>query len=114
MLRSNIILSSSKAILVFILCGLCGCAGVGFGSGSGPSQAVIAFGVQPANIVQGQAATLSWQVTNAATFSISPAVGPSPLPMTGSVSVSPSDRYEITVRLFDANQMVAEQSARVP
>ena len=31
-----------------------------------------------------------------------------------SVSVSPSDRYEVVVRLFDANHMVAEQSARVP
>jgi hypothetical protein len=31
-----------------------------------------------------------------------------------SVSVSPSDHYEVIVRLFDANQMVAEQSARVP
>jgi hypothetical protein len=31
-----------------------------------------------------------------------------------SVSVSPSDRYEVVVRLFDANQVVAEQSARVP
>ena len=31
-----------------------------------------------------------------------------------SVSVSPSDRYEVVVRLFDANRMVAEQSARVP
>ena len=31
-----------------------------------------------------------------------------------SVSVSPSDHYEITVRLFDAEQMVAEQSGRYP
>ena len=31
-----------------------------------------------------------------------------------SVSVSPSDRYEVVVRLFDANRLVAEQSARVP
>ena len=31
-----------------------------------------------------------------------------------SVSVSPSDSYEITVRLFDANQVVAEKTARVP
>lgn len=31
-----------------------------------------------------------------------------------SVSVSPADRYEVIVRLFDANQMVAEESARVP
>jgi hypothetical protein len=31
-----------------------------------------------------------------------------------SVNVSPADRYEITVRLFDAGQVVAEQSARYP
>lgn len=31
-----------------------------------------------------------------------------------SVSVSPSDHYEITVRLYDANRLVAEQSARYP
>ena len=31
-----------------------------------------------------------------------------------SVNVSPSDRYEITVRLFEGNQVVAEQSARYP
>jgi len=31
-----------------------------------------------------------------------------------SVSVSPSDHYEVIVRLFDANKMVAEQTARVP
>jgi hypothetical protein len=31
-----------------------------------------------------------------------------------SVSVSPSDHYEITVRVFDAGQLVAEQSVRYP
>ena len=31
-----------------------------------------------------------------------------------SVSVSASDRYEITVRVFDAGQLVAEQTARYP
>ena len=31
-----------------------------------------------------------------------------------SVNVSPSDHYEITVRVFDAGQVVAEQSARYP
>jgi thin aggregative fimbriae synthesis protein len=31
-----------------------------------------------------------------------------------SVNVSPSDRYEITVRLFDGGRVVAEQSAQYP
>lgn len=31
---------------------------------------------------------------------------------TNSVSVTPSDRYEVTVRLFDADRLVAEQSVR--
>ena len=31
-----------------------------------------------------------------------------------SVNVSPSDHYEITVRLFDAGQLVAEQTRRYP
>lgn len=31
-----------------------------------------------------------------------------------SVNVSPSDHYQITVRLFDADRLVAEQSARYP
>ena len=31
-----------------------------------------------------------------------------------SMSVSPADQYEITVRLFDANELVAEKTARVP
>jgi hypothetical protein len=31
-----------------------------------------------------------------------------------SVSVSPSDHYEISVRLYDAGQLVAEQSASYP
>jgi phospholipase C len=112
MLRSNIIPSLSKVILVFILFGLCGCAGVGFGSG-GPSQAIIAFGVQPANIVQGQSATLSWQVTNAASFSISPAVGPSPLPMSGSVSVSPSQTTTYTAMATDAKGRSTTSSVTV-
>ena len=31
-----------------------------------------------------------------------------------SVSVSPSDHYEITVRLFDGGELVAEQTGRYP
>jgi phospholipase C len=85
-----------KVSFVSILIALCGCGGVnsgGAGGGNtntGASQAIIAFGVQPGNIIAGQSATLSWQVTNAASFAISPAVGTGTLPMTGSASVSPT------------------------
>ncbi len=96
-----------KIVLVSILIGFCGCAGVSGsggpgGSNNGPSQAIIAFGVQPGNIIQGQAATLSWQVTNAASFSISPAVGTSPLPMTGTASVSPTQTTTYTATATDS------------
>jgi hypothetical protein len=33
---------------------------------------------------------------------------------TNAVNVAPGDRYEITVRLFEAGRLVAEQSARHP
>src|ERR1700761_6329266 len=76
--------------------GLAGCGGVnasgpgGGGGGNTASQAIIAFGVTPGNIIAGQSATLSWNVTNAASFTISPSVGTGTLPMSGSVSVSPT------------------------
>ena len=101
MLRSKLVSASLKVSLVLIFAGLCGCAGVG-GPPRGPSQAVIAFGVQPENIVQGQSATLSWQVTNAISFSISPAVGPAPLPMSGSANVSPSQTTTYTATATDS------------
>ncbi len=58
---------------------VCGCGGVNTGTGggngnNGPSQAVIAFAANSGVIVQGQSTTLSWKVTNAVSFSISPAV----------------------------------------
>jgi phospholipase C len=96
-----------KISFVSILIALCGCGGVGpSGPGTGPnagaSQAIIAFGIQPGNIVAGQSATLSWQVTNAATFSISPAVGTGTLPMTGSASVSPTATTTYVATATDA------------
>jgi phospholipase C len=109
MLRSKTIFASLKISLVLILIGLCGCGGVGQGSGggggngnSGPSQAVIAFAVKPDTIIQGQSTTLTWQVTNASTFSISPSVGPSPLPMSGSATVSPAQTTTYTATAADA------------
>src|ERR1700753_1578898 len=87
----------SLVSILISLVSLCGCGGVrasgpgnGGGGGNTASQAVIAFGVQPGNIIAGQSATLSWNVTNASSFTISPSVGTGTLPMSGSVSVSPT------------------------
>jgi phospholipase C len=99
------IFASLKISFVLILIGLCGCGGVNNGTGGGnggPSQAVIAFAVKPDIIIQGQSTTLSWQVTNASTFSISPSVGTSPLPMTGSATVSPAQTTTYTATAADA------------
>ncbi|HSK45050.1 MAG TPA: hypothetical protein VLA83_14315, partial [Candidatus Binatia bacterium] len=41
---------------------------------NGPSQAVIALAVGQSTIIQGQSTTITWQVTNGVSFSISPAV----------------------------------------
>src|SRR6476660_1093853 len=93
MFRSNTFLRQLRYSCVSVLIALCGCGGVSNGTGGGdkgPSQAVIAFAVKPDIIIQGQSTTLSWQVTHASTFSISPSVGTSPLPMTGQATVSPS------------------------
>ena len=105
MLRSKTILALSNVSFVLILIGLCGCGGVNHGSGGGnggPSQAVIAFAVKPDIIIQGQSTTLSWQVTNASSFSISPSVGTSPLPMTGSATVSPAQTTTYVATAADA------------
>jgi phospholipase C len=90
---------------------LSGCGGVstgiggGGGGGGATPQAVIAIDVQPANIVQGQSATISWQVTKASTFSISPSVLPAgqTYPMTGSATVSPTQTTTYTATATDAN-----------
>src|SRR5262249_44720423 len=98
------------------LIGLCACGGVGNrpgGGNGGPSQAVIAFGVQPANIVQGQSATLTWQVTNASSFTISPPVGASPLPMSGTASVSPAQTTTYVATATDANGRQTTSSVTV-
>src|SRR5690242_5696260 len=95
------------AVLIALI--LSGCGGVsankGGGGGGATPQAVIAIDVQPANIVQGQTATISWQVTKATTFSISPSVLPAgqTYPMTGSATVSPSQTTTYTATAVDAN-----------
>jgi phospholipase C len=81
--------------------------------GSGPSQAVIAFGAQPLSIVQGQPTTLTWNVTNAASFSISPSVSSGPLPMSGSVSVTPSQTTTYVATATDSQGRPATNSVTV-
>ncbi|MBZ5504193.1 MAG: hypothetical protein LAO78_01785 [Acidobacteriia bacterium] len=105
MSRSSTFFRLLQFFFIPILIALCGCGGVGDGTGGGnkgPSQAVIAFAVKPDIIIQGQSTTLSWQVTNASTFSISPSVGTTPLPMTGQATVSPSQTTTYIATAADA------------
>ena len=112
--------SSAVAVISFVLIFtfVCGCGGVNNGTGggngnSGPSQAVIAFAANSNVIVQGQSTTLSWKVTNAASFSISPAVASGTLPLTGSASVSPSQTTTYVGTATDANGKAATSSITV-
>ncbi len=80
---------------------------------SGPSQAVIAFGAQPLSIVQGQPTTLTWNVTNAASFSISPPVASGTLPMSGSAAVTPSQTTTYVATATDSQGRQATNSVTV-
>ena len=104
------ILPVNLAVLVLMCIAFIGCGSINNGGGGGRGgnptpQAVIAINVQPANIVQGQTATISWQVTKANTFSISPSVLPAgqTYPMTGAAQVSPSQTTTYTATAVDAN-----------
>ena len=97
---------------------VCGCGGVNNGAGGGngnggPSQAVIAFAANSGVIVQGQSTTLSWKVTNATSFSISPAVASGALPLTGSATVSPAQTTTYVGTATDANGKTATSSVVV-
>jgi len=97
---------------------VCGCGGVNNGAGGGngnggPSQAVIAFAANSGVIVQGQSTTLSWKVTNATSFSISPAVASGTLPLTGSATVSPAQTTTYVGTATDANGKTATSSVVV-
>src|SRR5262249_49579446 len=97
-----------------LLAGLCGCGSVsGSTGGGGASQAVIAMAVAPDTIVQGQSTTLTWQVTNAASFSISPAVASGTLPFSGSASVSPSQTTTYTATAADSQGRTATKTITV-
>jgi len=107
-----------KAVIVvslFSAIALTGCGGVGHNGGGGTPQAVIAIDVQPASIVQGQTATISWQVTKASSFSISPSVLPAgqTYPMSGSASVSPSQTTTYTATAVDANGLSTTSTVTV-
>lgn len=107
--RPRLLVRSLELSLVSLLLALFGCGGVGAsggsggGSNTGASAAVIAFSVTPQNVIAGQPATLSWQVTNAASFTISPAVGTGTLPMTGQATVTPATSTTYTATATDAN-----------
>jgi phospholipase C len=97
---------------------VCGCGGVNNGTGggngnNGPSQAVIAFAANSGVIIQGQSTVLSWKVTNAASFSISPAVASGTLPLTGSVNVSPVQTTTFVGTATDASGKTATSSVVV-
>jgi phospholipase C len=97
---------------------VCGCGGVNNGAGggngnNGPSQAVIAFAANTSVIVQGQSTTLSWRVTNATSFSISPAVASGTLSLTGSATVTPAQTTTYVGTATDANGKAATSSVVV-
>src|SRR5690348_3788370 len=105
------------ALFTAIILSGCGSVSAGNGGGGGGAtpQAVIAINVQPANIVQGQTATISWQVTKATSFSISPSVLPAgqTYPMTGSATVSPSQTTIYTATATDANGLSTSTTVTV-
>jgi phospholipase C len=78
-----------------------------------PSQAVIAFAVGQANIIQGQSTTITWKVTNGASFSIAPAVASGTLPLSGSASVTPTQTTTYVGTATDANGKTATNSITV-
>lgn len=114
--RTSSVVLQVSFVLIFAF--VCGCGGVNNGTGggngnSGPSQAVIAFASDSGVIVQGQSTTLSWKVTNAASFSISPAVASGALPLTGSATVSPAQTTTYVGTATDANGKAATSSVVV-
>ena len=112
-------LSLISILVVFSTLSLLGgCGGVNNGGGNGGGatpQAVIAIDVQPGSIVQGQSATISWQVTKATQFSISPSVLPAgqTYPLTGSAKVSPSQTTTYTATATDSSGLATTTTVTV-
>ena len=118
MVRSRTSSDVLQVFFVLVFTFVCGCGGVNNGTGGGngnnsTSQAVIAFAASSGVIVQGQTTTLSWKVTNAASFSISPAVSSGTLPLTGSADVSPMQTTTYVGTATDANGKAATSSIMV-
>ncbi len=118
MLRTKSAIMFLKIILGSALLAIAGCAGVGSGSPAptpNASQAVIALSAQPANIAQGQTTTISWQVTNGASFSISPSVLPAgqTYPMSGSATVSPAQTTTYTATATNASGVATTSTLTV-
>ncbi len=110
---SSIVLKNVlKISFVLIITILAGCGG-GVVTPPGPSQAVIALAVGQSTIVQGQSTTITWKVTNGASFSISPAVGSGTLPLSGSATVSPTQTTTYVATATDANGKAATSSITV-
>jgi phospholipase C len=105
-----------KISFVLLLTFLSGCGGGAVApppGNNGPSQAVIAFAVGQANIIQGQSTTITWKVTNGASFSIAPAVASGTLPLSGSASVTPTQTTTYVGTATDANGKTATNSITV-
>jgi phospholipase C len=110
---SSIVLKNVlKISFVLIITILAGCGG-GVVTPPGPSQAVIALAVGQSTIVQGQSTTITWKVTNGASFFISPAVGSGTLPLSGSATVSPTQTTTYVATATDANGKTATNSITV-
>ena len=106
------VLKISVVLIVVFLAG-CGGGAVTPPVNNGPSQAVIAFAAGSSTIVQGQSTTLSWNATNAVSFSISPAVASGTLPLSGSATVSPAQTTMYVATATDANGKAATNSITV-
>ena len=106
-----------KISFVLLLTFLSGCGGGAVTppppGNNGPSQAVIAFAVGQANIIQGQSTTITWKVTNGASFSITPAVASGTLPLSGSANVTPTQTTTFVGTATDADGKTATNSITV-
>jgi phospholipase C len=99
-------LQSAAILIVLALISLTGCGGSGTKSpAGGGQQPSIALDAQPSTITQGQSTTISWQATNATSFSLSPSVLPAgqAYPMSGSAQVSPTQTTTYTATASDGN-----------
>jgi len=87
-------------------------AAVNVGSGTTAGQPlIITFSANPTTINKGQSSTLSWQVQNATTVTISPTVGN--VAENGSQSVSPATTTTYTLTASNADGQTATANATV-